>query len=192
MTAAPATAAIAALVEPSALSTSWSTMRASAHRATSRQTTTTSGDGCWTSTSWAWPASAAAALPYLRQSDHAAIVNTSSVAAVLGVPDRVALLGQQGRGAAITLAMAADHSAQASARTPSPRTWPDTPWVSRLLDRADDPAVALAALQRRQPMGRLVTADEVAHAIAYLASPLSASTTGTLLAVDGGMSNLRI
>ena len=41
-------------------------------------------------------------------------------------------------------------------------------------------------------MGRLVTADEVAHAIAYLASPLSlSSTTGTLLGVDGGMATLR-
>jgi enoyl-[acyl-carrier-protein] reductase (NADH) len=41
-------------------------------------------------------------------------------------------------------------------------------------------------------MGRLVTADEVAHAIAYLASPLSASTTGTLLAVDGGLSSIHV
>ena len=41
-------------------------------------------------------------------------------------------------------------------------------------------------------MGRLVTADEVAHAIAYLASPLSGSTTGTILTVDGGMSGLRL
>ena len=41
-------------------------------------------------------------------------------------------------------------------------------------------------------MGRLVTADEVAHAVAYLASPLSGSTTGTVLAVDGGMDSLRI
>jgi NAD(P)-dependent dehydrogenase (short-subunit alcohol dehydrogenase family) len=41
-------------------------------------------------------------------------------------------------------------------------------------------------------MGRLVTADEVASAIAYLASPLSGSTTGTALAVDGGMQNLRL
>jgi enoyl-[acyl-carrier-protein] reductase (NADH) len=41
-------------------------------------------------------------------------------------------------------------------------------------------------------MGRLVTAEEVAHAIAYLASPLSASTTGTLLAVDGGVIGLRV
>jgi enoyl-[acyl-carrier-protein] reductase (NADH) len=41
-------------------------------------------------------------------------------------------------------------------------------------------------------MGRLVSADEVAQAIAYLASPLSASTTGTSLAVDGGMQGLRV
>jgi NAD(P)-dependent dehydrogenase (short-subunit alcohol dehydrogenase family) len=41
-------------------------------------------------------------------------------------------------------------------------------------------------------MGRLVTAGEVAFAIAYLASPLSGSTTGTLLAVDGGMAGLRV
>ena len=49
-----------------------------------------------------------------------------------------------------------------------------------------------AALRARQPMGRLVSAEEVAHAIAYLASPLSASTTGTLLAVDGGMAGVQL
>jgi 2-keto-3-deoxy-L-fuconate dehydrogenase len=68
----------------------------------------------------------------------------------------------------------------------------DTPWVGRLLDAAEDPVAAAAALRARQPMGRLVTADEVANAIAYLASPLSASTTGTLLAVDGGLIGLRL
>jgi 2-keto-3-deoxy-L-fuconate dehydrogenase len=64
--------------------------------------------------------------------------------------------------------------------------------VGRLLDVASDPAAERAALESRQPMGRLVTADEVAQAIAYLASPLSGSTTGTALAVDGGMQNLRL
>ena len=53
-------------------------------------------------------------------------------------------------------------------------------------------AAAAEALRARQPMGRLVTADEVAYAIAYLASPTSASTTGTILSVDGGMSGLRL
>ena len=47
-------------------------------------------------------------------------------------------------------------------------------------------------LRARQPIGRLVEPDEVAHAMVYLANPLSASTTGTLLGVDGGMSSLRL
>jgi NAD(P)-dependent dehydrogenase (short-subunit alcohol dehydrogenase family) len=37
-----------------------------------------------------------------------------------------------------------------------------------------------------------VTADEVARAVVYLASPAAGSTTGTALAVDGGMSDLRL
>ena len=68
----------------------------------------------------------------------------------------------------------------------------DTPWVGRLLDQAADAEAAAAALRARQPMGRLVSAAEVAAAIAYLAGPSSASTTGTILAVDGGMSGLRL
>ncbi len=67
-----------------------------------------------------------------------------------------------------------------------------TPWVGRLLDAAPDPRAERSALSARQPMGRLVTADEVAAAIAYLASPLAGATTGTALAVDGGMSGLRV
>jgi L-rhamnose mutarotase len=68
----------------------------------------------------------------------------------------------------------------------------DTPWVQRLLDTADDPDAERAALNARQPIGRLVSADEVAAAICYLASPLAASTTGAALAVDGGMQGLRL
>jgi NAD(P)-dependent dehydrogenase (short-subunit alcohol dehydrogenase family) len=41
-------------------------------------------------------------------------------------------------------------------------------------------------------MGRLASAAEVADAILYLASPASSFTTGTALAVDGGMYGLRL
>jgi NAD(P)-dependent dehydrogenase (short-subunit alcohol dehydrogenase family) len=68
----------------------------------------------------------------------------------------------------------------------------DTPWVQRLLDAAEDPAAERTALENRQPHGRLVSAEEVADAVAYLASPRSRSTTGTSVAVDGGMQELRL
>jgi 2-keto-3-deoxy-L-fuconate dehydrogenase len=133
-----------------------------------------------------------AALSHLRRSSSAAIVNTCSVVAGVGLPQRAVYAASKGAVLALTLAMAADHvreGIRVNAVTPGTA---DTPWVGRLLGQADDPADAARALRARQPIGRLVTAEEVAHAIAYLASPLSASTTGTLLAVDGGISGIRV
>ena len=133
-----------------------------------------------------------AALPHLRASARAAIVNTSSVVAAVGVPNRALYGASKGAVSALTLAMAADHvrdGIRVNAVTPGTA---DTPWVGRLLDAAEDPEAAASALRARQPMGRLVSAAEVAHAISYLASPLASSTTGTLLAVDGGMDGIRV
>ncbi|POX42248.1 short-chain dehydrogenase [Streptomyces sp. Ru73] len=133
-----------------------------------------------------------AALPYLRESAHAAIVNTCSIAATAGLPQRALYSASKGAVLSLTLAMAADHVREGiRVNCVNPGT-ADTPWVGRLLDAADDPEAERAALNARQPMGRLVTADEVAAAIAYLASPAAASVTGTALAVDGGMAGLRL
>jgi NAD(P)-dependent dehydrogenase (short-subunit alcohol dehydrogenase family) len=133
-----------------------------------------------------------AVLPYLRRSSAAAIVNTCSIAATAGIPNRAVYSASKGAVLALTMAMAADHVREGiRVNCVNPGT-ADTPWVGRLLDVATDPAAERAALEARQPMGRLVSADEVATAIAYLASPLAGSTTGTALAVDGGMQNLRL
>ncbi|MEV5341890.1 SDR family oxidoreductase [Streptomyces sp. NPDC052676] len=132
-----------------------------------------------------------AALPHLRRSSHAAVVNTCSIAATAGLPQRALYSATKGAVHALTLAMAADHVREGiRVNCVNPATV-DTPWVGRLLDSAADPAAERAALEARQPTGRLVTAAEVAGAIAYLASPLSGATTGTALAVDGGMQGLR-
>ena len=134
---------------------------------------------------------ARAALPHLRASDHAVIVNTCSIAATAGLPNRALYSATKGAVLSLTLAMAADHVAEGiRVNCVNPGT-ADTPWVRRLLDATDDPDGELAALRARQPMGRLVSAPEVAAAIAYLASPLAGATTGTALAVDGGMQGLR-
>jgi len=131
-----------------------------------------------------------AALPALRQSASAAIVNTCSVAATAGLPQRALYSASKGAVLALTMAMAADHVGEGiRVNCVCPGT-ADTPWVGRLLDAADDPEAERAALNARQPMGRLVSAQEVADAIAYLAT--ATASTGTALFVDGGMQNLRL
>lgn len=133
-----------------------------------------------------------AALPYLRNSPVASVVNTCSIAATAGIPQRALYSATKGAVRSLTFAMAADHVAEGiRVNCVNPGTV-DTPWIARLLSRAEDPDAERAALEARQPIGRLVSADEVAQAIVYLASPASGSTTGTELAVDGGMQNLRL
>lgn len=133
-----------------------------------------------------------AAIALLRESKSAAIVNTASVAAIDGIPNRAAYSASKGAILALTLAMATDHLADGiRVNAVNPATT-DTPWVKKLLDQSPDAKAARSALESRQPMGRLVSPSEIASAIIFLASPMQASVTGTTLNVDGGMHSLRI
>ncbi len=132
------------------------------------------------------------ALPALRESTSAVVVNTCSVAAQIGLPKRAAYSASKGAVLSLTLAMAADHLADGIRVCAVAPGTADTPWVQRLLDAADDPAAERAALEARQPIGRLVSPEEVAETICFLASPRSGSATGTVVTVDGGLSYLRL
>jgi NAD(P)-dependent dehydrogenase (short-subunit alcohol dehydrogenase family) len=133
-----------------------------------------------------------ACLPELRRSGNASIVNTSSVAATVGLPERALYSASKGAVASLTLAMAADYLHEGiRVNSVSPGTT-DTPWISRLLDQSGDSNAERDALKARQPHGRLVTAEEIAAAIGYLAGENSGSTTGTTLVVDGGLTTLRV
>lgn len=133
-----------------------------------------------------------AALPWLRKSSSAAVCNISSIAATAGLPQRALYSASKGAVLALTRAMAADFvrdGIRVNAVNPGTA---DTPWITRLLAAAPDPALERAALESRQPHGRLVSGEEVAEAVYYLVSPLAGSTTGTFIEVDGGMSALRL
>lgn len=130
--------------------------------------------------------------PLLASGTSPVIVNTCSVAAPVGLPQRAVYSSSKGALESLTRSMAADFlDAGIRVNGVNPGT-ADTPWVQRLLGQTEDPAGERARLEARQPIGRLVSAAEVAHAILYLAHPKSLSTTGTILAVDGGMASLRI
>ncbi|TFD46908.1 SDR family oxidoreductase [Cryobacterium frigoriphilum] len=133
-----------------------------------------------------------AALPLLRRSARPAVVNICSVAASVGLSERALYGATKGALSSLTLQMAADHLHEGIRFNSVEPGTADTPWVQRLLSAAEDPVLERKILESRQPHGRLVSPEEVAEAVAYLASPRALSTTGTSLTVDGGLTSLRL
>lgn len=128
-----------------------------------------------------------AALRHMTAQGTGSIVNTASVAGLVGLKDRAAYCASKGAVIAFTKAVAVQYAAMGiRANCVAPGTV-QTPWVQRLLLEADDPEAAHAALVARQPVGRLGTAAEIASAICYLASDEAGFITGEVFVVDGGL-----
>lgn len=127
------------------------------------------------------------AIPAIRASGGGSVTNISSIAAMVGVPDRAAYSAAKGGVLALTKAAAIDHIAEGvRVNCIAPGTV-DTPWVDRITAGYEDPAAARAAMQARQPHGRFVTPDEIAAMAAYLSSDEAGSVVGAAMVVDGGM-----
>ncbi|MEV0948693.1 SDR family oxidoreductase [Rhodococcus sp. NPDC049939] len=126
-------------------------------------------------------------LPGMLEQEFGVIVNTASVAGMIGLRDRASYSAS--KGAVVTLTkQAAVQWAGAGIRCNCvcPGTV-DSPWVEQLLQQAEDPAARRAELTARQPMGRLAEPTEVAKAVLYLASDDAAFVTGAELVIDGGI-----
>ncbi len=127
------------------------------------------------------------AIPVMIGQGGGVIVNTASVAGLVGLPERAAYCATKGAVISLTKQVAIEFALQKiRCNCICPGTI-DTPWVARLLAAAKDPAAARRQLVERQPMGRLGTAEEVAEAALYLASDAAAFVTGTALVIDGGL-----
>ena len=127
-----------------------------------------------------------AAMPHLESSEAAAIVTVSSVA---GVESFGGVRPYNSVKAAVinytsNLANAlAGQGIRANCVSPGTIFFEGGVWDQR---RLDDPEGYEAALARN-PTGRMGTPEEVADAVAFLASPVSGFTTGANLVVDGGI-----
>jgi 2-keto-3-deoxy-L-fuconate dehydrogenase len=122
------------------------------------------------------------AIPGMAARGAGAIVNIASVAALIGLRNRAAYCASKGAVVALTRALAVDHVADGiRVNAVCPGTV-DSPWVRRLVEEAGE---SLDELRARQPLGRLGTPDEIADAVAYLAS--AEFVTGTVLTIDGGL-----
>ena len=133
----------------------------------------------------------AAVLPFMRAAGRGAIVNTCSIVADVGLVERSIYGASKGAVFGLTMAMAADEARRGiRVNCVNPGTV-EGPWVRRLISESDDPDVTRAALEARQPLGRLVQPEEVAAAIVFLAAPTT-YTTGQELILDGGITGIRL
>lgn len=127
------------------------------------------------------------AIPLMKKSGGGSIINISSIAALVGLVDRAVYSASKGGIIAMSRAAAIDHiNDNIRINCIAPGTV-DTPWIERITQTYEDPAVAMQAMKERQPHGRLVTPDEIAALAVYLASDESKSTIGSVMVVDGGM-----
>lgn len=133
-----------------------------------------------------------AALPHLRESSHAAVVNIASLYATTGLPNRACYGASKGAVASLTMCVAADlvgEGIRVNCISPGAT---DTAFAAAALAGAPDPAAARAGLEAGLPLGRMATPAEQAAALLFLVHPSSSYITGVNLSVDGGMSALRV
>jgi len=132
-----------------------------------------------------------AVLPAMRAAGRGAVVNTCSVVASVGLVDRAVYSASKGAVLALTRAMAADeihYGVRVNCVSPGTVA---SPWVERTVAALPDPEAGFEALRRRQPLGRMVTCEEVAAAVAYLGHDTT-FTTGADFLLDGGITGVRL
>jgi 2-keto-3-deoxy-L-fuconate dehydrogenase len=130
-------------------------------------------------------------LPGMLAKGKGSIVNIASGAgSVRGIPNRYVYGATKAAVIGLSKAVAADYIRQGVRCN---AICPGTIQSPSLDDRIETLGKAVGGTDKaramfieRQPMGRLGTAEEVAHLAVYLASDESAFTTGTIMLVDGG------
>ena len=133
-----------------------------------------------------------AVAPYMIERRRGVIINMASSIAFVGLARRVSYAASKGAVMAMTLSMAVDfakHNIRVNAICPGTI---HTPFVDRYLrDSYADPEQGLTEISRRQLMGRLGTAEDVANAALYVASDEAAFMTGAPLIIDGGLTGTK-
>lgn len=115
------------------------------------------------------------------------IINMASVAGLVGVRNRAGYCASKGAVVALTRAIAVDHAGDGiRVNCICPGTV-ESPWIGRILSDHPDPEEGRRTMAARQPIGRMGTPQEIAHAALYLAQPESAYVHGSALVIDGGL-----
>jgi len=129
-----------------------------------------------------------AVLPGMLERGHGAIVNTSSVMALLTEPGYEAYTTSKAGIIGLTKALAVSYATQGIRVNCICPGWVDTPMNQRLAEELGGMEHLTPIILRQQPNGRMLSTREIGNAVAFLASDEASGITGTALYVDGGAS----
>jgi NAD(P)-dependent dehydrogenase (short-subunit alcohol dehydrogenase family) len=126
-----------------------------------------------------------AALPALRRS-RGVIVLVSSMTALVGQDRGAAYVASKGALVSLTRALALELAADGIRVNCVCPAGVDTPLLRSWAATLPDPDAVLRGQAEMHLLKRLATADDIAAAIAFLASPAASFITGTIIPVEGG------
>jgi NAD(P)-dependent dehydrogenase (short-subunit alcohol dehydrogenase family) len=129
---------------------------------------------------------ARAALPNMLERGSGHIITVASAAGMVAFPGRCAYTASKGAALMFAKSLAVDYGPKgirSNAVCPGMVHTPMTAW------RLDQDELR-AAIERQIPMGRVATSDDIADAIALLASDRLAYMNGSAVVVDGGWTSI--
>lgn len=131
-----------------------------------------------------------AAVPHMLAAGGGSIINTASVLGLIGAEGYAAYGAAKAGLVALTRQLATELAPRIRANVIAPGSI-DTPRFRKVVDAMEDTEGFLKTLLGNVPLGRLGTADDIAHMALFLASDASAYTSGAVVPCDGGLAALR-
>jgi len=126
-------------------------------------------------------------LPNLKQSNHSSIVFISTVAVAIGMPFHASIAMAKGAIEGLTKSLAAELAPAIRVNCIAP-SLTDTPMSDKFINTPEK----IEASQKRNPLKKVGSANDIANAIDFLLSEKASWITGQVLAVDGGMNSLKL
>lgn len=128
------------------------------------------------------------ALPLLRKSAHASIINFGSYDGYLADPELAAYCATKGAVHALTKAMACDYGPEGIRVNAICPGYIDTPMLQQFFPDGVDPSDARAEAERVHPLRTIGTPTDMANLVHWLACDEARYATGQLWVLDGGLS----
>jgi 3-oxoacyl-[acyl-carrier protein] reductase len=126
-------------------------------------------------------------LSNLKQGLHPSIVFISTVAVAVGMPFHSSIAMAKGAVEGLTKSLAAELAPHIRVNCIAP-SLTDTPLSDKFINTPEK----LEASQKRNPLKKVGSADDIAHAVEFLLSEKSSWISGQIMAVDGGMNTLKL